>query len=768
MNRTDVTIDAAALHPISPDLWGIFLEDLNFALDGGLNADLIANGDFEFTQADGPQWGPLTRWSVESPVRTRTVWPREEEPLHPANAIYVRVEGPTVLRNDGWDGMSMVAGRKYRVRLAARRVSGSGGVTAVVASRAGELTSSAGIDIADGHWSWYETDLDATDTSIGELELRIPDGTVIDIDAVSLRPLDVNGQPELFRADLLQALRDLKPSFVRFPGGCLAHGVGLDNIYDWKGSIGPREQRRQLPNPWGYHQSRAIGYYEFFLLCEMLGASAVPVVAAGVCCQNTPGGPRAVPADAMPTYIQDVLDLVEFARGDASTRWGAVRAELGHEDPFDLRYLGVGNEDEITPDFRDRYAQIEDALRLAHPDLLVIGTSGPAAAGRDFDLAWEYARERNTAMLDEHYYDSPLWFHQNLARYDSYDRSGPRVYLGEYAARSSTLRSALAEAAYMIGLERNSDVVRLASYAPLLARIGHTQWQPDLIYFDSDRVFLSASYHVQRMFSIERGEMAHAVSADFGPGVAVQVLQQGEIVLNASEGAFALSAVEVNGAQVPDFEFDAITPGSVGYTNLSDLDLRFVARRLSGQVGFRLDLGGDGEGARFAVGLGDWKNERVAVHRHQHGISGDVADLEFWRGFATGIDTRIRIEVRNGRFRLWADDVLIQDVTPSVTPEQRIAVGAASRQGVNGPEHVLRLVNATSEPAPLALRIAGHAIDKAKLETLAGTDPDAGAAFESSPARTATETISAIDGALEVELPPWSFAVAVVTSKATA
>lgn len=771
MNRIDVTIGATPTHDVSPDLWGIFLEDLNYALDGGLNADLVANGDFEFTQADGPHWGPLTSWSVETPRAGRTVWPREAAPIHPANAVHVRVEGPTTLRNDGWDGVPVTAGRTYRLRFAARLVDGPGIVECGVASRRENLTTTAQVALAvagsaadDAGWTWFETDLPAVSSGNGQLELRVADGDVVELDCVSLRPIGDDGQPELFRRDLLDALKELSPSFVRFPGGCLAHGVGLDNVYDWKGSVGLREARRQLPNPWGYHQSRAIGYLEFFQLCELLDATPVPVVAAGVCCQNTPGGPRAVAIEDMPDYVQDVVDLVEFATGAPDSRWGALRAELGHPAPFELRYLGVGNEDEITGDFRQRYALIEDALHAAYPDVTVIGTSGPAAAGRDYDLAWEYARARKTRMLDEHYYDSPLWFHQNLHRYDAYDRTGPRVYLGEYAARSSTIRSALAEAAYMIGLERNSDVVRLASYAPLLSRVGHSQWQPDLIYFDSDAVMLTASYHVQRMFSRERGEQVHEVVAELGAGVPVRPLDRGEITLRARDARFRLSDIVVNDVPADAAELTQTDGLGLGEAGLDPLDLRFVAHRTDGARGLEIELGPDGERPAFTIELGTWKNECSSVKRRQFGISGDCGDLEFWRGFATGIDISVRVQIRDGRLRVWADDVLVHDVTPSTAPEERVVLGATSRTTANGLEHVVRLVNATDEVRPVSLRLEGRDIAAAHASLLTGARPEDGLFYEASPVSPAERDLEPENGVLDVDLQPWTFAVIVLTS----
>ncbi len=335
----------------------------------------------------------------------------------------------------------------------------------------------------------------------------------IGFDEISLFPKNTfRNRTNGLRADLAQVVADLHPKFVRFPGGCLAHGHGLNNMYRWKDTIGPVEQRRQQANLWGYHQTVGLGYFEYFQYCEDIGAAPLPVVPAGVCCQNAGNGlgQAGLPMDQMPAFIQDLFDLVEWANGPVTSTWGAKRAAAGHPEPFGLKFIGVGNEDEISPVFKERFKMIYDALRAKHPEITVVGTAGPFPKGDDFEKGWKIANELNVPIVDEHYYMAPDWFWENLQRYDSYDRAKSKVYAGEYAAhderRRNTLRSALAEAAHLTALERNGDVVALSSYAPLLSRRGHTQWTPDMIYFTGTEVYPSINYQVQKLFGASSGD----------------------------------------------------------------------------------------------------------------------------------------------------------------------------------------------------------------------------------------------------------------------
>lgn len=525
---TTVTVQAAAAgKPISPDLVGIFFEDLSYAADGGLYAELIQNRSFDYSAADHVGWTPLTTWQlVQREGAQGSVAIETAQPLNPVNSSYavLTVEKPGAgvgLQNDGFGGIAIKAGERYNLSLFARQLAGSvGPLTVRLETKAGALLAETRLPAPSADWKKTSAVLapSTTDADARLVVLATGPGKVA-LDMVSLFPEKTfHNRPNGLRADLAQVIADLKPKFMRFPGGCLVHGDGLDNIYQWKETIGPVEQRKPQPNIWRYHQSKGLGYFEYFQFCEDIGARPLPVVAAGVCCQNSNflvtrkygNGQLGLPMEKMPAYVQDVLDLIEYANGPATSTWGAKRAAAGHPKPFGLQYLGVGNEDKITPIFRERFEMIHKAVKAKHPEITVIGTVGPNPEGEDYENGWKIANELRLPMVDEHGYKSPQWFWENLQRYDAYDRSKSKVYLGEWASfddkRRSTLRSAISEAAYLTSLERNADVVRFASYAPLLAKRDNTHWSPNLIYFTNTEVFPTINYHVQQLFSVNNGD----------------------------------------------------------------------------------------------------------------------------------------------------------------------------------------------------------------------------------------------------------------------
>ncbi len=533
---TTLAINAAQPgKPISPDLFGIFFEDLNYAADGGLYGELVQNRSFEYDAADQLTWNAFSFWTVEQRgVGKGSLVVKMASPIHPNNPHYVDLTVSTPgdgvgISNSGYDGIPLKAGEPYAVSLFAHQLfmdepwgennTIEGRPMPIVVRFEDSKGASLGelsFEVVGREWKKFAGQITPTrsDTSARVVVLAKAKGGIA-LDEISVFPVHTfHDRPNGLRADLAQAVAELKPKFVRFPGGCLAHGDGLDNIYRWKDTIGPVEQRKGQRDLWGYHQSVGLGYFEYFQFCEDIGARPLPVLAAGVCCQFADASPwmgqQALPLGQMPGYIQDVLDLIEWANGPATSTWGAKRAAAGHPAPFGLKYLALGNEDLITPAFTERFRLLYDAVKAKHPEIEVIGTAGAIPDGPDFDRAWKLARDVNVPLVDEHYYKSPQWFWDNLHRYDGYDRKGPKVYVGEYAAhdtdKRNTLRAALAEAAGCTSFERNGDVVSLASYAPLLARRGHTQWVPDMIYFNATDVYRSANYYAQQLFSTNSGD----------------------------------------------------------------------------------------------------------------------------------------------------------------------------------------------------------------------------------------------------------------------
>ncbi len=552
-----ITIQADQPKPISPDLFGIFFEDINYAADGGLYAELIQNRSFEYTAADNPDWNFFTSWELIQSAGTCSMGLADTSPIHTNNPDYLVLNIVTGteaigLRNMGYDGIVLKAGEAYEASLFARKLSGQiGTITVRLESRTGKVLGEAMLPSPSDNWAKYTATIqsNASDNFARFVVLVNGSGSVA-LDVISLFPQKTfHNHPNGLRADLAQVIADLKPKFMRFPGGCLAHGDGLDNMYRWKDTIGSIETRREQFNIWNYHQSVGLGYYEYFQFCEDIGAKPVPIVPAGTCCPNTGAkytglweqGQQGLPMDEMADYVQEVLDLIEWANGPVTSTWGAKRAEAGHPEPFGLQYLGVGNEDRITPLFKERFKLIFDAVKTKHPEIIVIGTVGPRPDGEDYEDGWAFAGELKLDMVDEHGYNDPDWYWNNLHRFDAYDRTTTTVYLGEFAAhdtgRANTLRSALAEAAYMTSLERNGDIVHLASYAPLLAKQRRTQWLPDLIYFDNTRINLSVNYYVQQLFSTNAGDIYLPISVESGSdseNIAVSCVQDtasGDIII---------------------------------------------------------------------------------------------------------------------------------------------------------------------------------------------------------------------------------------------
>lgn len=514
-----LTIQGKERKAISNELIGIFFEDISYGADGGLYGELIQNRDFEYSAADRGGWHSLTAWELKGEGSTITIG--TERPIHTNNCHYATLNTANVgatFENGGYDGIALKAGDLYDLSLMARKASDKSSKLLIsLVSEKNETLAAKSITIGNADWKSLKMTLKASkDAPKARLVIAPQTTGAVDVDMVSLFPRNTfKNRKNGLRADLAQVIADMNPKFVRFPGGCAAHGDGLDNMYLWKRSIGKLEERQHMPNIWNYHQTLGLGYYEYFLFCEDIGAEPLPVIPAAVPCQNSSHGGHGqqggVPMEEMDAFIQDILDLIEWANGDAkTTKWGRVRAESGHPNPFNLKYIGIGNEDLISNTFTERFNMIYDAIRERHPEIIICGTVGPFYEGSDYEWGWKLAKEKEIPMVDEHYYVSPGWYIHNQDYYDHYDRNASEVYLGEYAchvaSRHNNIETALCEALHLTNVERNADIVRMTSYAPLLARHGHTNWNPDMIYFNSSRIDLTPGYYTQKMFGNNSGD----------------------------------------------------------------------------------------------------------------------------------------------------------------------------------------------------------------------------------------------------------------------
>ncbi len=515
----DITVQTEGQKEISDKLIGIFFEDINYAADGGLYAELVQNRDFEYSSRDRREWNAQTCWEAKDLELTIAT----DDPIHANNAHYAVLKSQAKggsLSNSGWDGIVVRKGAKYDFSLFGRMPEGKKTEVKVqLVDKSDKVLAETSVKLPKGQtWKKLTATLKAKADADDARLVVLPQGEgTCHMDMVSLFPQDTyKGRKNGMRRDLAEALEALHPQFVRFPGGCASHGNGLDNIYRWKNTVGPLESRKPDFNIWHYHQTVGLGYYEYFQLCEDLGARPLPVLAAGVPCQNSSTGgfgqQGGIPMDQMDEYIQDILDLVEWANGDPKTnKWAKMRADAGHPKPFGLTMIGIGNEDLISTTFEVRYKMICKAIKDKYPDIEVVGTVGPSFEGSDYEWGWRLAREMNLEYVDEHYYNSPGWFVNNQDYYDRYARKGTRVYLGEYAShihgRANCIETALSEALYLCSVERNADVVAMTSYAPLFARKGHTQWNPDLIYFTGSGVEPTTGYQVQKLFGQNAGTL---------------------------------------------------------------------------------------------------------------------------------------------------------------------------------------------------------------------------------------------------------------------
>ena len=538
--------------PVQSTMYGLFFEDINYAADGGLYAELVKNRSFEFPN-------PFTGWDISGKVSLKDDGPFDKNPHYVRLAPSGHNDKHTMIENHGFFGMGVKAGEEYRFSVWARVPDGGNAklwVDLVDNATMGEdqKIGNTGVEVSGKEWKKY-TAIIKPSKSLDKAHLRVwgDSKKTTDLEHVSLFPVKTwKGRENGMRQDLAQALNDMRPGVFRFPGGCIVEGTDLATRYQWKNTIGPVENRPLNENRWhytfthryfpDYFQTYGLGFFEFFQLCEDFGCEPLPVLSVGLACQFQNGLDAHASMDELQPFIDDCIDLIEFANGDPATnKWAKIRAEMGHPEPFNMKFIGVGNEQWDTPYF-DRLKPFVEAIRAKFPAIKIIGTSGPDSEGKMFDKGWEAMKVQKADLVDEHFYRPEAWFlgtpeakakygNCGALRYDSYDRKGPKVFAGEYACHGAGKKwnhyeTSLYEAAFMTSLERNADIVHMATYAPLFAHVEGWQWRPDMIWYDNTRMFKSVSYYVQQMYAMNKGTHVLSLLMDKKP-VAGQEGQDG-------------------------------------------------------------------------------------------------------------------------------------------------------------------------------------------------------------------------------------------------
>ncbi len=525
--QTNLVVNASkSITKIQPTMYGVFFEDINFAADGGLYAEMVKNRSFEFET-------PLMGWvqpnsdkhsyNKESGIAT-TIKVLENKNNPSFCRIVINNDKGYSIINEGYRGMGVKKDAKYNLSLKAANSNGTiKQIIIQLIDKNQKVIGETSIVPTSNDWKNYNTQLIATQTEAkAKLKISFEGTGTIDLDMISLFPEDTwKNRKNGMRKDIVQLLYDMKPGFLRFPGGCIVEGRTLAQRYQWKKTIGEIEERETLINRWNtefrhkpapdYFQSFGIGFFEYFQLAEDIGASPLPILSCGMACQFNTG--ELVPMNELNPYVQDALDLIEFANGNVNTPWGKIRSEMGHPEPFNLKMIGVGNE-QWGPEYIERYTIFEKAIKSKYPTIKIVSGAGPFPEGDYFEYGMKELKKLNAEIVDEHYYKNPKWFRDNATRYDNYDRKGPKIFAGEYAAQSVAIASpdnknnwecALSEAAFMTGLERNAEVVNLTSYAPLMAHEEAWQWTPDLLWFNNLEAYGSANYYVQKLFATNKG-----------------------------------------------------------------------------------------------------------------------------------------------------------------------------------------------------------------------------------------------------------------------
>lgn len=708
--------------PIRPlgDLFGLFFEDLNHAADGGMYAELIQNRSFEFCPVDNEKYDGLTAWQKGGALDWEI---RTSEPLNEKNTHYLHVAAQTgaYVENKGFNtGIYMKAGEKYRFSVYARCLSDEAAHTWSVSvtdmqdeAENQSLCARTLVRIQGGLWKKYEAEVTADKTTTcGRLRVCFGEEGTYDLDMVSLFPEDTfRGRKNGMRKDIAQALCEMKPKFLRFPGGCLTHDGSLDSdarnsMYRWKNTVGPVEKRPARRNNWGYNQTLGIGYYEYFLFCEDIGAKPLPVLPGGF----NPHKGEGVPLSGIGEWVQETLDLIEFANGGTDTKWGAVRAQMGHEEPFGLEYLAIGNE-EIGDGFFERYPYFHHAVREKYPEIKLINSAGPFAVGEGYDAGWTSAKQYGSDLIDEHYYSSPEWFLANMHHYEDYDENGPKVFLGEYASWDNTYYNALVEAAYMTHLER-SKAVGLACYAPMLCNADYVNWKPDMLWFDNHRILKTPNYYVQKLFMEYQGTDTVRFETEGLDEVCPLIERDridGALTIQGNDVAGDIWNIRITDGQTGEVtrcaDF-AVTQGEAEHilaqTDACSYMLEFSFRRREGRKGLKISFGRKDEKNYLQWEFGGWDNWDCNLVSAENGRASTISHRIFH------VDDReytLRLEVNGKQIRTYVNGELYNDTVYRLPELEELYVTAGIDR--ESGQTILKAVNLTGEAKTTLISLEG-------------------------------------------------------------
>ena len=712
------------------DLYGIFFEDLNHAADGGLYAELIQNRSFEFDKIDNADYHALTAWECVEDDGTADFHIETADPVSGKNPHYlvidIRQPGKNVgICNTGYNtGIPLKKGETYYFTCFAKRGNPEEELEVSLRSREGKTYTHAGFTVKT---DWTKTELSlvspVTDTC-ARLAVTIKGKSRAALDFISLFPADTyKGRRNGLRKDLAQLLEDMQPKFLRFPGGCLVHDGSLDpedrnSMYRWKNTIGPLWERPARRNNWGYNQTLGLGFYEYIQLCEDIGARPIPVLPGGY----DPHHQRIVPLEELEPWVADALDLIEFANGDArTTKWGSVRAALGHEAPFGMEYLAIGNE-EVGAPFFERYPYFHKAIREKYPAIRIINTAGPFAAGGEYERGWKSARENRSDLVDEHYYMAPEWFLKNHRRYDTFSPEEPGVFLGEYASHGNSWGNALCEASYMTGLERNAGVVKLACYAPLFCNIDYTNWKPDMIWFDNHRSCATPNYYIQKLFMNYQGDYTLPLFADFADESEELCPRQdnisGELVFSAGQedARIRYSGIKIRNddtgetLRFPDVVIDkSRTESVIGHLDWTNVTITCRAREWEGSRGFRIIFGRNAEGGQLEWELGGWQNQDTCLVEYTKGQHSCLSQYLF--RVEQNRDYELTLQFRGRNIRTFADGKAYHDITLQPVVIEPLYLSASMRK--EDGSVILKMVNVSDKERLICVHLNG--MEKASL-----------------------------------------------------